>query len=225
MEFAFGGYNRYTRTTGTTRLGALTLIMLTLMTFIPTMALTGCTPAQEQQVVTIIENNLPTVITDVTSIIQIVAAFTTTQGTQQPTALQSALSTIQTKGTDVTTILAQFKAGKSTWANVLAAVNALLAASDATLDLSGIKDPTTLAQAKAYIVAIQLGISIIDGAVQTVLPKDQIKARASARQIKLSKLSRDWTPAQKQFVATQLASVTHNASWSELYSYEVRQGF
>lgn len=176
----------------------------------------GCTSAQISKVVTIVETDLPVVLQDVSSIITIVSALSTSSDTAASmTTIQTVLTEIQTKATDVETILASYKAGKTTWASVIAAVDALYSASATVIDLASIKDADSQAKAKAWLAAIDLIVNTIYTAVLTTESTDTIRAKTTANKTHLVAAGRSWSPEQRSFFVSQLQPITGLGSFSQ----------
>jgi len=169
----------------------------------------GCTTAQITNVETIITTDLPTIISGVTSILSLISALSATSGTSNSTtSLSAIIAEIQAKGSNVETILANYKAGTSTWADVIAAVDALYVSSSATIDLSGIKNSSSQAQAKIWLAAIDLAVNTIYTAVLTTQNTSTVKTKLAAHKDTLRMQVSQWTPEQKQEFVSQLKPVT-----------------
>jgi hypothetical protein len=174
----------------------------------------GCTSAQINNVVTIITNDLPTVVSDITSILSLVNALETADGS---TSTTTTIETIQDKTNDLTNILTAYKDGTKKWADVVSAVNALYSASSSTLDLSGIKDSASKAKATAWLAAIDVAVNAIYTAVLTTESNSSVKNQLSVQKARLS--AKNWTPEQKSQFVAQLEPITGIHSWNGLMKF------
>jgi hypothetical protein len=189
------------------KLGAWAMISLLMLATLPMMATTGCTSTQISKVITIIETDLPTAITDITSLLALIQDLSAQAKATGSSTLTTVITVLQTKAIDATTVLANYKAGTGTWANVVAAVDALDAAAAATIDLSGITDTVKAAKAKTLLDAVALAINVIYTAVLTTESTSTVKAKLAANKTLHSRLM-NMTPEQQTRFVEKLKPVT-----------------
>ena len=178
----------------------------------------GCTQAQVQNAINVIEAELPTAVSIATEVMTIVSAFSsTTDGAYMWTGGAKLQSDIA----DLETLLNKYKVGASTWPDIVAAVDTLAGDGDqALLDLTQIKDANSRARVQTVLASLDAVIHIIDGAVQATQTQAQVKATAEKRAIKLKSVAVYWSESDKK----QMSAVLGH-SYSLLYSTAVAEGF
>lgn len=152
----------------------------------------GCTSAEVQKSVSLIETELPTAISLASEVAQIVAVFA---GPQQQPKIASANATIQGSLTELQTLCASYTQNPSsaTYQSMLNVIDTLVTTGDqALLQAAHISDPGSQQKATAIIGSLDVILHILDGYVQATQSPAQVKANASRRAVKLSQVMPLW---------------------------------
>jgi hypothetical protein len=91
------------------------------------------------------------------------------------------------------------------WTRVLAVVDQMVNDADnGLLSALAIKDPTSRAEAKVALSALDAAIHVLDGYLASAKTPAQVQASAAARTVKVSAVSRMWNESDRERVEAAL---------------------
>lgn len=152
---------------------------------------TGCTQADVDKTVALIESQIPTAIALTNTVISVVSMF----GVASPSKVQTVGTTVSSDLATLQTLCAQYDAtkDKTVFAKLVGLVDQIVTNGDtALLQAAAIKDPQSKAVATAALGALDTILHVIDGYVQQTQTTAQVKETAKRRQVKLSQISMYW---------------------------------
>jgi len=204
------------------RSSALAGVVAALSISIVAVPLTGCTQADVQKAVALVQAELPTAIALVGDVAPIIIAFAGPQGGAS-TPIQQSISTVQSDLAELQTLCASYTSAPSSsiYASILKVVDDLVTQGDgALLAAAQIKDPATQQKATVILGSLSAVLHILDGYVQATQSASQVKATAAARTVKLNAVRAYWSPSDKKGIE-QAAGVPFNTA----YAHAVTMGF
>lgn len=162
--------------------------------------ITGCTSASVEKAVSLIGGVLPSVQAGESTVAALLVAVDPAVG-----GPLEAFQPLITAGiTELEKLCAQYTANPSAsvFASIESTVDNLVTQGDAQLlAASKITDAKSRAQATGVIAAFDALLHVIDGYVSQTQTTAQVKAKVSARQVKLSQLAPLFTPTEKVVMA------------------------
>jgi hypothetical protein len=201
-------------------LGGTVAILSVSLVALPTV---GCTSADVQKAVALVQAELPTAIALIGDIAPIIIAFAGTPGTTATTPIQQTITVIQSDLGELQTLCASYTSSPSTdvYTSIMKVVDDLVTQGDsALLTAAKITNPTTQQQATVLIGSLSAVLHILDGYIQATQTTAQVKATAANRAIKLKSVRAYWSAEDKKGIE-QATGVNFNVA----YQHEVALGF
>ena len=186
---------------------------------IVSLTVTGCTPAQQAQVKTVVAQ----IGAEIPKVLPMVQAATTAADLLLPgdALLVSGVSaTVQAGLTELAALCNTYAASPSdsVWQSIQATISSLInSGAGALLDAAKITDPASRQTATAVLGALQTALLIIDSIVQNAQTKTQIKASASLRAVKLRQI--------EPYLDRSMVARETGHSFPVAYGYETALGF
>jgi hypothetical protein len=181
--------------------------------------LTSCTQADAAKAASMIHAYLPTV----SGLANDAAGIAEGLDPAAAATLQAVNSKVQADLQVVETVSGAYAAAPSSsaWTSLGAAVDALVSDADqGLLTVLAIKNPTSQAQAKAALSAVDAAVHVLDGYLLTARTPVEVQAAATQRTVKVQSVVRYWSPKDWQRVEQAF-----NAPGDVLYAAEMRAGF
>jgi hypothetical protein len=165
------------------------IILATSMTAV-TVGVVGCTQADVDKTVALIESQIPTAIALTNTVIAAYSAF----GAAAPdnSAAASVGAVVTNDLAELQQLCAQYTAqpNKNAFQSIVNLVDKLVTEGDtALLDAAAIKNVQTRSSVTAAIGALDTILHVVDGYVQSTQSTAQVKATAQRRQVKLRQIS------------------------------------
>lgn len=205
------------------RSSALAGIVAALSVSIVAVPLTGCTQADVQKAVALVQAELPTAIALIGDVAPVVIAFAGAQGGNATTPIQQTITTVQSDLSELQTLCASYTSSPSPdiWASITKVVDDLVTQGDsALLTAAQIKDTATQQKATVMLGSLSAVLHILDGYVQAAQSASQVRATAAARTVKLNAVRAYWSPSDKKGIE-QASGVPFDAA----YAHAVALGF
>jgi hypothetical protein len=180
---------------------------------------TGCSSADVQKAVSLVQAEIPTAIALIGDLAPIIIAFAGPNGGQVSTAVPQ----INQKLTDLQALCQQYTAnpGNDTFSSIVNMVDQLVTEGDtALLDLANVKSSPSQATAMTLLGSLSAVLHIIDGYVQATQSAAQVKATAQRRAVKLQAVHAYWSQQDKKQIESAF-----NTNFDKLYSQELAIGF
>jgi hypothetical protein len=188
-------------------LGLVTAVMVVCLVG-ATFPLTGCDSATEMKAVTLVQQELPSVIALIPPVLEIVSAFTGPQGS----AVQSQISSVQTKAQDVQQLVTAFTSNPSAGAyqNIVAGIDQLVTSGDtALLNLANVTNAASIQKAQATLSALDIALHLLDSFIQSAQTPAAQQAMAAHRQIKLNAVRGQWSHAAIEHYMNQPYAIAY----------------
>lgn len=202
---------------GRSAIAAVIALALTLTVCLPT---TGCTSADVQKSVSLIEAELPTAVSLAAEVAQIVAVFA---GPQSQSPIASTSATIQAALTELQTLCASYTQNPSatTYKSILNVVDTLVTTGDqALLNAAHISNSDSQQKGTAVIGSLDVILHIIDGYLQATQSTAQVKANAARRTVKLSQVVPYWSSPDMLIIGNAFGEPA-----GQVIAYAEAQGF
>lgn len=194
--------------------GALMLCSIVMMG-----TMTGCSNASVSKAVSLVASEMPAVESGVAAAAALVSAV---DPALAPIVIpvnaiaQAALPQLQA-------LLQQYAANPnaSIFASIESVVDKIVTDGDtALLAASKISNPASQAKATAILASLDAMLHVLDGFISQVQTPAQVKAKTSARLVKLQQVSAYWSQNDKNTVAAAF-----HAPYSVVYDHAIQAGF